>query len=131
VEGVLAVSRAIGDLNLKPYVTCDPEITTHSLSPEDQYLILASDGLWDVMSNEEVGTFITRFVFPTTPFFSSQLTSAFLLTYFEKRISQRNEFQYLARDLCDEAILLGSSDNITVLVVDVRNRIPPEPPSAK
>jgi hypothetical protein len=60
VEGVLAVSRAIGDVNLKPYVTCDPEITTHALTPDDQYLILASDGLWDVMSNEEVGTFITR-----------------------------------------------------------------------
>ena len=36
------------------------------------------------------------------------------------RISQRSEFQYLARDLCDEAILLGSTDNITVLVIDLR-----------
>lgn len=60
VEGVLAVSRAIGDVNLKPYVTCDPEITNHVLTPEDQFLILASDGLWDVMSNEEVGSFISR-----------------------------------------------------------------------
>lgn len=60
VEGVLAVSRAIGDINLKPYVTCDPEIIHHSITPDDQYVILASDGLWDVMSNEEVGTLITR-----------------------------------------------------------------------
>lgn len=62
VQGVLAVSRAIGDVNLKPYVTCDPEITLHTITPDDQYIILASDGLWDVMSNEEVGTFITRYL---------------------------------------------------------------------
>ncbi len=60
VEGVLAVSRAIGDINLKPYVTCDPEIIHHSITPDDNYVILASDGLWDVMTNEEVGTLITR-----------------------------------------------------------------------
>jgi serine/threonine protein phosphatase PrpC len=119
VEGVLAVSRAIGDVNLKPYVTCDPEITTHTLTPDDQYLILASDGLWDVMSNEEVGTFITRS--PPLPFPSPPVL------FISRRISQRNEFQYLARDLCDEAILLGSSDNITVLVIDLRSEPPHHP----
>ena len=117
VEGVVAVSRAIGDMNLKPYVTCDPEIVIHSLTTDDQYIILASDGLWDVMSNEEVGTFITRLAISLLDF--GDIAS---------RISQRNEFQHLARDLCDEAILLGSSDNITVLVVDIRLALVPHPP---
>jgi serine/threonine protein phosphatase PrpC len=62
VEGVLAVSRAIGDCSLKPYVTCDPEIVTHELrGEEDLYLVIASDGLWDVMSNEEVARFVIRY----------------------------------------------------------------------
>ncbi|KAH6837147.1 highly ABA-induced PP2C protein 3 [Perilla frutescens var. hirtella] len=52
VLGVLAMSRAIGDNYLKPYVSCEPEVTRTERSEEDECLILASDGLWDVVSNE-------------------------------------------------------------------------------
>lgn len=44
VEGVLAVSRAIGDVALQPYVTCEPEVIEKNISSEDEYLVLASDG---------------------------------------------------------------------------------------
>ena len=46
------MSRAIGDNYLKPYVSCEPEVTITERSAEDECLILASDGLWDVVSNE-------------------------------------------------------------------------------
>ncbi|KAF5751421.1 Highly ABA-induced PP2C2 isoform 1 [Tripterygium wilfordii] len=52
VLGVLAMSRAIGDNYLKPYVSCEPEVTMTDRKAEDDCLILASDGLWDVVSNE-------------------------------------------------------------------------------
>ncbi|OIT31613.1 PREDICTED: probable protein phosphatase 2C 75 isoform X1 [Nicotiana attenuata] len=52
VEGILALSRAIGDNYLKPYVTSEPEITFRKREAEDECLILASDGLWDVLSSE-------------------------------------------------------------------------------
>ncbi|KAF9675396.1 hypothetical protein SADUNF_Sadunf09G0028000 [Salix dunnii] len=52
ILGVLAMSRAIGDNYLKPYVSCEPEVTTMDRTAEDDCLILASDGLWDVVSNE-------------------------------------------------------------------------------
>ncbi|CAK7331426.1 unnamed protein product [Dovyalis caffra] len=52
VLGVLAMSRAIGDNYLKPYVICEPEVTIMDRTAEDDCLILASDGLWDVVSNE-------------------------------------------------------------------------------
>ncbi|XP_047977095.1 probable protein phosphatase 2C 24 [Salvia hispanica] len=52
VLGVLAMSRAIGDNYLKPYVSCEPEVTITERSEEDECLILASDGLWDVVSND-------------------------------------------------------------------------------
>lgn len=46
------MSRAIGDNYLKPYVIPDPEVTVTDRTAEDECLILASDGLWDVVSNE-------------------------------------------------------------------------------
>lgn len=52
VSGVLAMSRAIGDNYLKPYVICEPEVTITDRTSEDDCLILASDGLWDVVSND-------------------------------------------------------------------------------
>ncbi|CAN4098788.1 unnamed protein product [Withania somnifera] len=52
VSGVLAMSRAIGDNYLKPYVICVPEVTITDRTMEDDCLILASDGLWDVVSND-------------------------------------------------------------------------------
>ncbi|CAL0334852.1 unnamed protein product [Lupinus luteus] len=52
VLGVLSMSRAIGDNYLKPYVISEPEVTVTKRSNDDECLILASDGLWDVVSNE-------------------------------------------------------------------------------
>ncbi|URE01975.1 phosphatase 2C [Musa troglodytarum] len=52
VLGVLAMSRAIGDSYLKPYVVSEPEVTVTEREEGDECLILASDGLWDVVSNE-------------------------------------------------------------------------------
>ncbi|KAL2540102.1 putative protein phosphatase 2C 75 [Abeliophyllum distichum] len=52
VEGILAMSRAIGDRCLKPFVISEPEISFTGRDEEDEFLILASDGLWDVMSSE-------------------------------------------------------------------------------
>ncbi|KAL2540678.1 PPM-type phosphatase domain-containing protein [Abeliophyllum distichum] len=52
VLGVLAMSRAIGDGYLKPFVISEPEVTITDRTAEDECLILASDGLWDVVSNE-------------------------------------------------------------------------------
>lgn len=52
VLGVLAMSRAIGDNYLKPYVSSEPEVTVTDRMDEDDFLILASDGLWDVVSND-------------------------------------------------------------------------------
>ncbi|XP_042474852.1 probable protein phosphatase 2C 24 [Macadamia integrifolia] len=52
VLGVLAMSRAIGDNYLKPFVISEPEVTITDRTEEDECLILASDGLWDVLSND-------------------------------------------------------------------------------
>ncbi|GLJ28405.1 hypothetical protein SUGI_0559040 [Cryptomeria japonica] len=50
----LAMSRALGDRFLKRYVMSEPEVTCTERTNIDECLILASDGLWDVLSNDTV-----------------------------------------------------------------------------
>lgn len=67
VNGNLAVSRALGDVHYKKnkgkepmhqLVSSEPEIFIRERNPSDEFLILACDGLWDVMSNEEMCAYI-------------------------------------------------------------------------
>ncbi|OJJ51066.1 hypothetical protein ASPZODRAFT_55098 [Penicilliopsis zonata CBS 506.65] len=54
VNGVLAVTRALGDAYLKDLVTGHPYTTETVIQPEaDEFLILACDGLWDVCNDQE------------------------------------------------------------------------------
>ncbi|MBA0873044.1 hypothetical protein Goshw_025820 [Gossypium schwendimanii] len=51
----LAMARAFGDFCLKEYgVISMPEFSHRLLTEKDQFIVLASDGVWDVLSNEEV-----------------------------------------------------------------------------
>jgi serine/threonine protein phosphatase PrpC len=50
----LAVSRAFGDYCLKDFgLVSEPEVTYRKITDKDQFLILATDGMWDVMTNNE------------------------------------------------------------------------------
>ncbi|RAL47937.1 hypothetical protein DM860_015724 [Cuscuta australis] len=89
VGGVLAVSRAFGDRLLKQYVVADPEIKEERVDSSLEFLILASDGLWDVVTNEEAVSMV-------------------------KPIKEPEEG---AKRLMQEAYERGSSDNITIVIV--------------
>nr|KYP60621.1 putative protein phosphatase 2C 75 [Cajanus cajan] len=55
----LAMSRAFGDFLLKDHgLTAIPDISYHSLTSSDQFVVLASDGVWDVLSNSEVASIV-------------------------------------------------------------------------
>lgn len=55
VNGQLAVSRSIGDIALYPHVTWVPDIYIVRLQPKvNNIIIMASDGVWDTMSNDDV-----------------------------------------------------------------------------
>lgn len=69
VNGNLSLSRAIGDLRYKTnpelapsaqIITAEPDIEQITLSPEDQYFVLACDGIWDVLTNQEVVDFVSK-----------------------------------------------------------------------
>ncbi|KAI0149049.1 protein phosphatase 2C [Pestalotiopsis sp. NC0098] len=54
VNGVLAVTRALGDTYMKDLVTGHPYTTETVIQPEiDEFIIIACDGLWDVCSDQE------------------------------------------------------------------------------
>ncbi|BES96085.1 unnamed protein product [Nesidiocoris tenuis] len=67
VNGNLAVSRALGDFPFKaaPHkpqdeqqVTAFPDVRKDALTDQWQFIVLACDGIWDVMSSNEVGDFV-------------------------------------------------------------------------
>ncbi|ESQ51437.1 hypothetical protein EUTSA_v10017797mg [Eutrema salsugineum] len=108
VLGVLAMSRAIGDNYLKPYVSCEPEVTVTDRT-DDDCLILASDGLWDVVSNET----------------ACSVASMCLRGGGRRR---RGGQDWVSEKACMEASVLltklalarQSSDNVSVVVIDLR-----------
>lgn len=58
VNGVLAVSRSMGDLQLHPYVTWKPEILIHDIGDDDMFVFMATDGVWDALDNEQVASIV-------------------------------------------------------------------------
>jgi protein phosphatase 2C len=58
--GPLSVSRSFGDIDTAPYISHKPDIINYSIKNTDKYGVIACDGLWDVLSNEEVSTFINN-----------------------------------------------------------------------
>ena len=53
VAGGLAITRALGDKAYKSFgVTSQPYVVRHVLRPFDKYLIVASDGVWDTVTDD-------------------------------------------------------------------------------
>eukprot|EP00252_Welwitschia_mirabilis_P026203 TRINITY_DN8486_c0_g2_i1.p1 TRINITY_DN8486_c0_g2~~TRINITY_DN8486_c0_g2_i1.p1 ORF type:complete len:289 (-),score=76.18 TRINITY_DN8486_c0_g2_i1:114-980(-) len=89
VGGVLAVSRAFGNRLLKQYVVAEPEIQEETIKDDVEFLIIASDGLWDVVSNEDAVELVKSIGDP----------------------------EAAAIQLTETAYTKGSADNITCVVV--------------
>ncbi|KAK2968427.1 hypothetical protein RJ640_004433 [Escallonia rubra] len=53
VDGQLAVARAFGDKSLKEHLSSEPDVTVETITDDTEFIILASDGIWKVMSNQE------------------------------------------------------------------------------
>ncbi|GMG98570.1 hypothetical protein Nepgr_000410 [Nepenthes gracilis] len=53
VDGLLAVARAFGDKSLKRHLSSEPDVRSQNIDDDTDFLILASDGLWKVMTNQE------------------------------------------------------------------------------
>lgn len=119
VLGVLAMSRAIGDNYLKPFVIPDPEVTIMDRTAEDECLILASDGLWDVVSNDTacgVARMCLRAQRPPSPPRSpgSDVAVGANAESSDKACSDASIL------LTKLALARHSTDNVSVVVVDLK-----------
>ncbi|KAL6970193.1 protein-serine,threonine phosphatase [Sarracenia purpurea var. burkii] len=99
LNGDLGVTRALGDWYMKfplghssPLIS-EPEVQRIMLTEEDEFLIVACDGIWDVMSNEGAIRLVRR------------------------GLRCHDDPQRCARELVNEALRLNTSDNLTAIVV--------------
>eukprot|EP00262_Sarcandra_glabra_P017669 TRINITY_DN6134_c0_g1_i2.p1 TRINITY_DN6134_c0_g1~~TRINITY_DN6134_c0_g1_i2.p1 ORF type:complete len:286 (-),score=46.87 TRINITY_DN6134_c0_g1_i2:261-1118(-) len=92
VNGQLAVSRAFGDKSLKSHLRSDPDVKHADIDVSTNFLILASDGLWKVMDNQEAVDLARKFRDP----------------------------QAAAKHLTAEALNRDSKDDISCIVVQFR-----------
>ncbi|TVU07158.1 hypothetical protein EJB05_47200, partial [Eragrostis curvula] len=108
VRGILAMSRALGDRFLRPEVISEPEITITQRTEADQCLILASDGMWDAISNETACAVARAAAATAAPGGDGQ--------------GPEDLCQAIASILARLALGRGSPDNVSVIVVDLQNR---------
>uniref|UniRef100_A0A7N0V015 protein-serine/threonine phosphatase n=1 Tax=Kalanchoe fedtschenkoi TaxID=63787 RepID=A0A7N0V015_KALFE len=116
VFGVLAMSRSIGDRYLKPSIIPEPEVMFIPRAKEDECLILASDGLWDVMSNEEACDLARRRILQW------HRKNGPVLPADRGKGRVDPAAQSAAEYLSNRALQKGSKDNITVIVIDLKSQ---------
>ena len=95
----LSVSRALGDCDSQPLVTHLPDIFKYRIDKIDKFIVLGCDGLYDVLSNDDIINFV-------------------LLNCYDSTLTKRiNQNINIAKRLGDYAIGKGSTDNVSVIVV--------------
>ncbi|XP_068186962.1 protein phosphatase 1E isoform X1 [Antennarius striatus] len=108
VNGSLSVSRAIGDSEHKPYICGDADHNIFPLDGSEDYLILACDGFWDTVSPDEAVRVVS-----------------------DHLLENSGDTTMVAHKLVASARDAGSSDNITVIVVFLRDPRSPPPNSTE
>ena len=59
----LAMARSIGDHLVKPIgVIAQPEVKTRVLTPEDKFIVMASDGVWEFIESKPAITIVNEFL---------------------------------------------------------------------
>jgi len=103
----LSLSRAIGDKFAKPAISGEPEIKRFPMSRDgDEFILLASDGLWDVMDSQEVVSFVHK-----------RLNAATNAPVVDRKRILAERRKKMSRYVAYEALLRGSGDNICVIIV--------------
>eukprot|EP00485_Elphidium_margaritaceum_P011785 CAMPEP_0202694182 /NCGR_PEP_ID=MMETSP1385-20130828/8103_1 /ASSEMBLY_ACC=CAM_ASM_000861 /TAXON_ID=933848 /ORGANISM="Elphidium margaritaceum" /LENGTH=434 /DNA_ID=CAMNT_0049349981 /DNA_START=70 /DNA_END=1374 /DNA_ORIENTATION=+ len=109
VNGLLAVTRAFGDHLLKPPITVKPTMVEMDLHDgDDHFVILACDGVWDVLSDEEVAHYVhTQILKKSNQQSFKQITKQHL----QKCLHQ------ICLDIIKNALDRRSQDNISCMIV--------------
>jgi len=125
VDG-LAVSRAFGNRELnRKLIIQKPDIEQLTLTSEEGFVIFASDGIWSKISSEEAITIVTDAMKKSQQELDNEYPKETTVTWGklvgEKDLVEEGGNEYLkriARVLCYKAREKGSTDNLSVVVVD-------------
>ncbi|XP_022748451.1 probable protein phosphatase 2C 46 isoform X2 [Durio zibethinus] len=130
VKGLIQVSRSIGDVYLKkaefnreplyakfrlrepfkkPILSADPSISSHPLQPHDQFVIFASDGLWEHLSNQEAVDIVQNH--------SRSGSARRLIKTALQEAAKKREMRYSDLKKIDRGVRRHFHDDITVIVV--------------
>ncbi|KAF7828652.1 putative protein phosphatase 2C 63 [Senna tora] len=130
IKGIIQVSRSIGDVYLKKpefnrdplfqqfgypvplkrgVITAEPSILTRKLKPEDMFLIFASDGLWEHLTDEAAVDIIVRS--PRTGI-AKRLVRAAL-----EEAGKKKEMSYEDLKRIEKGVRRHFHDDITVIVI--------------
>ncbi|CAN0881413.1 Probable protein phosphatase 2C 38 [Linum grandiflorum] len=140
VRGLIQVSRSIGDAYLKraefqrdpllpkfrltetfdkPILNSEPEVTIHRLQQEDQFVIFASDGLWEHLTNQEAVDIVNNF--PRNGIAKRLLKSAL------HEAAKKREMRYADLKKIDAGVRRHFHDDITVVIVFIDPHKSPYP----
>ena len=120
VNGNLALSRAIGDRSERPAVTAEPEMSIVRVEPDlDDFVVLATDGLWDVMSSAEVVEFVHEQLQQIAQLAQEQDETQDATA--RTADAQEDLREGIASRLVEEALMRGTFDNVTVIIVWLRD----------
>lgn len=110
LNGQLGVTRALGDWHLEGMkemgerggpLSAEPELKLMTLTKDDEFLIIGSDGIWDVFSNQNAVDFARR------------------------RLQEHNDVRMCCKQMVEEANKRVATDNLTVVMVSFHME-PPE-----
>ena len=107
--GDLSVSRSFGDLDNTPYVTHRPESFIYMLDKNSDFIIMACDGLWDVIQNHEAINFVRDHLKNNN------------IEYYDIPDRYPSDevinTNCIARKLTSYAFARGSSDNVSIIII--------------
>lgn len=109
VNGIIGVTRALGDWDsgLKDgeagvhILSAEPEYHSYNVSDDDEFAIIACDGLWEVFSSQNAVDMARKF------------------------LRRHNDPRKCSEELVAEALRRDTTDNVSVIVVCLRNTPPP------
>ncbi|MQL98624.1 hypothetical protein Taro_031326 [Colocasia esculenta] len=122
VHGILAMSRALGDKYLKPWVISEPEMTVTRRTPEDEFLVIASDGLWDVVPSGFACDATRRCIKEVMEAGGAANFPPLSIQSVVGAHPPDSHCAIAASTLARLALARHSSDNISVIVVDLKQR---------
>ncbi|VDN02823.1 unnamed protein product [Thelazia callipaeda] len=98
VNGVLNITRALGDIDGKPVISSEPDVMSFRLDNSEYLLLLSCDGVWETFNESDIYGHIVHFV----------------------RNNSVDNYEKLAEFIVDQARESGTSDNLTMICVFLR-----------